>query len=156
MTNDQWREQQEAFAAALDDFEECANTPVVPGEFRKWMQSLTQSFQRLLNRSERQRKQVHSEEFQEIAEEDPGLLQRVAQLREEDQAVAGGEMQLAKQLASLSKQAAAADWDEAALGDQRARLTDAARELVTRTRAQEVAVRTWLQEVFTRDRGTVD
>lgn len=156
LTEAELKQQQAAFERSLAAFEQCVDTPFVPGELHRWLDAVAESLARLTASLAVQTKQVHSEEFADIAREDPGLLQRVAQMREEDRKVADQQHRLQKTIETLKPRVRKVGADEAFLRRDFNRLADESRKFVSRVRKQEVTVRTWWMEAFLRDRGTVD
>lgn len=156
LSDTQMQEQEAGFKRSLQAFEQCVDTPFVPGELKRWMDSVAESFDQLSRFLQRQTQQVHSAEFRDIAREDPGLLQRVNQMQTEDRAIVQQQQRLAETIVELAPQVRQVGADEAALRGILNQFVADAQRFVSRVRKQEVAVRTWWVEAYTRDRGTVD
>jgi len=156
MSDEELREQEAAFQRSLDAFEQCVDTPFVPGELRPWIEAVCEAFEELALLLQQQTQQVHSAEFRDIAREDPGLLQRVEQMREADREIAEQRRNLAQAISGLKTHVASVGADEAAIREELNRFVERAQQFVARVRKQEMTVRTWWVEAFHRDRGTVD
>lgn len=150
-----WKTQQEELQRKLKNFEEAAETPFVPGELENWLDAAARAYDELVPQVRLQTEHIHAEEFAEIAEEDPELLSRVEAMRQEDQdlaALCNGIGEGLKQFQSEVDKGAS----ETDLKEDLDQFVSLCLDFVTRVRKQEVTVRTWLMEAFTRDRGTVD
>lgn len=156
LTDKQLQEQEAAFKQSLAAFEKCINTPFIPGELLAWMRAVSQAFARLVELMIGQTEQMHKEEFRDIAREDPGLLKRVEEMRKEDGEIAKESERLASAIATLKPRIEQAGADEVVLREELNQFVADAQQFVARVRKQEVTIRTWWVESFTRDRGTVD
>jgi hypothetical protein len=146
---------EQAFQRALDGFEACAGTPFVPGEMVGWLGALEEALGQLRPLLERQAA-VHGTEFAEMSRQDPEMLRHVEMLQEEDRAIAAQLCGLEERLQVLRPLVHRVGPDEKRVEAVMAEHAEGARLLVSRIRKQEVSVRTWLVEAFTRDRGDVD
>lgn len=156
MSHTQFQQQATGFTRSVSAFEQCVDTPFVPGELGRWMDAVADAFGRLTEFLNRQRQDVHSDEFRDIAREDPGLLRRVELMREEDRGIAEGRIQLSRRIDDLKLRIAGVGADEAAMRPELNEFVEAAQRFVARVRKQEVTVRTWWMEAFMRDRGEAD
>ncbi|MDA0833621.1 MAG: hypothetical protein O2955_19510 [Planctomycetota bacterium] len=138
----------------LKVFEECTETPFVPGELEQWLSAEREAFRQLVPIL-KQSSVVHVEEFAEIADEDPELLVRVDAMREEDDSIAEFTDEVSHQLDAFPE-AMIDGGDETKFKDDLDQFVSDALELLIRIRKQEVTVRTWMSEAFNRDRGTQD
>ncbi len=150
-----WKSHQAQLHGALDRFEECAETPFVPGELESWLQATEEALYILIPLLKEQADSIHAGEFEEIAEANPGLLSRVEEMRAEDRAIREQKDKIVDWLYGLGARLkhGASETD---LKSDLDLFVSAALELVMRIHKQEVVVRTWLVEAFDRDRGTVD
>lgn len=181
---DFWKTQQEQLQAELANFEQCASTPLVPGELDSWLDEVRAAWQALWPQLQVQTQYIHAKEFAQIAQEDPELSSRVREMREEDTALMALTDQLSDQLKWMEKRledgTAEPEFAEKVTGpdnkdidptsrdfqDKGAMETDLKQDLdqfvaeslslVSRIRKQEVTVRTWLMEAYTRDKGVMD
>jgi len=182
--NDFWKSQEEQLQGSLAEFEERVSVPLVPGELDSWLDEVKTSWQALWPQLQVQTQYIHAKEFSQIAEEDPELSCRVREMREEDTALMAQSDAVADQLNYLENRLrqgmAEPDLSERKLQpgtteakpnvgdfyDEGAMETELKQDvdqfvtqglaLVSRIRKQEVAVRTWLVEAFTRDKGVMD
>ena len=152
----QEKEREQALQRALDSLEACAATPFVPGEMVAWLRATDHALERLCPLVSRQISQVHRAQYAEISQEDPELLRQVEILQQEDQAIlellasANSRMELLRPLIQRVEP------DEKRVESVMVEFAQTLLDLVQRLRKQAVALRTWLVEAFTRDRGSVD
>jgi glutathione S-transferase len=156
LTETDFKNQHAMFERSLAAFEQCVDTPFVPGELQEWIDAVDDALERLRESFEAQRIKVHSAEFADIAREDPELLQRIRLMHQEDRALGEEQNRIATTIEALEPRIRDVGADEAYLRRDCNRLADAARAFVSRVRKQEVTIRTWWVEAFMRDRGTVD
>jgi hypothetical protein len=150
-----WKTQEEQFKQKLSTFEECAARPFVPGELEHWLKNTEEALRELSPQLQLQTQHIHAEEFAEIAEEDPELFGRVESMREEDQSLADDWERIGNSLEEIKSRLEGGE-SETDLKEDLDDFVSLCLEFVTRVRKQEVTVRTWLVEAFTRDRGDVD
>ena len=150
-----WKAQQKELQRKLEDFEECAETPFVPGELESWLTAAGKAYDELRPQFQLQTDHIHAEEFAEIAEEDPELLSRVEEMRQEDQELKTLCNDIANRLKEFQRKVEKGA-SETDLKEDLEQFVSIGLDFVMRVRKQEVTVRTWLMEAFTRDRGTVD
>jgi hypothetical protein len=146
---------EQSFQRALEALEACGGTPFVPGEMVGWLAAVEHAFEQLQPRWERQAR-VHGTEFAEISREDPEMLRHVESLQQEDQAIDDQVRGIGDRLEVLRPLVVRVEPDEKRVEVVMSEFAQSILELVSRIRRQEVAVRTWLVEAFTRDRGEVD
>jgi len=182
--DDFWKTQQEQIQDTLAAFEQRVSMPLVPGELESWLDEVSAAWQALWPQLQVQTQYIHAKEFTQIAEEDPELSSRVREMREEDSAIMAQSDEVADQLKyienRLEQGTTEPDLDENKLQpgtteakpnvsdfhDEGAMETDLKQDvdqlvtaslvLVSRIRKQEVTVRTWLVEAYTRDKGVMD
>ncbi len=147
---------EESLQEALADFETSAATPFVSGEMVGWLAAFEAALQRLDPLLHEQIEVEHAEQFEEIGRQDPELLQHVENLRAEDLGILEQTRGLWQQLEVLRPVVSRIEPDEKVVEDPMATFSQAALDLVSRIRKQEVAIRTWLVEAYMRDRGIVD
>ncbi len=141
---------------ALADLEVALETPFVPGELESWAQDVQRALVRVDPLLRKQISEVNAAMLEEIETEDAGLLSRVADLRERDQKSLSELETLLRTLGTLNEIAGEVEPDETKLKSQLDELARSGLALVISVRTQLVSLRTWLQEAFDRDRGTVD
>lgn len=150
------RDNQQRLHAALDELEASVETPFVPGEFERWIAEVESAWTHLQPDLDWLLAKRHPEDYAEIGEEDPELIPRVEQMRQEDAEIEQQAAILQRQIPPLQSAIAHVEPDEAQLKPQLDELVRSVLSLIIRIRKQEQAVRTWLGEAFNRDRGTVD
>jgi septal ring factor EnvC (AmiA/AmiB activator) len=150
------QEREHALQRALDSLEACAGTPFVPGEMVAWLRATDHALERLYPLVSRQISQVHSAQYAEISQEDPELLRQVEILQQEDQAILEQLSSAQSRMELLRPLVQRVEPDEKRAESAMAEFAQTLLDLVQRLRKQEVALRTWLVEAFTRDRGAVD
>jgi hypothetical protein len=98
----------------------------------------------------------HRAALAQIAAEDLGLQPRIDEMEAAEQILGEREGELADRFAALSQRLASGDEDAAVWEAELTRFAEEGLDWVSRVRAQDLAVRTWLTEALTRDRGVVD
>lgn len=146
----------DAMRNALEHFEVCVETPFIPGELERLSDATASALRDLRTALEAHYRRVHASDFGRMSEEDDESLPRIEELKREDQAILEEAAKLEAWIAALLPRVRAVTPDELRVRDQLADFMKRSLEFVMRVRKQEVAVRTWLGEAFTRDRGTVD
>jgi hypothetical protein len=154
LAQEKLREQR--FHRALETVEACAGTPFVPGEMVGWLAALEEAFGQLRPLLQQQVGQVHGAELAEMSREDPEMLRHVETLQDEDRAITEQARGLQERLRVLRPLVRRVGADEKRAEVAMSEVAQSARDLVSRIRKQEVSVRTWLVEAFTRDRGVAD
>lgn len=141
---------------ALERFEASVETPLVPGELERWVAAVVQAWENLLPMIVRLTESDHPEVYAEIQREDRGLYHRVAEMRREDEKLRNAAEKLDHRIPRLTAAISEAEPDEARIAPFVDAFVADATAFVIRLRRQRLAVRTWLMEAFSRDRGTVD
>jgi hypothetical protein len=141
---------------SLAVLEKCLETPLVPGDLEAWAENARTSLQDVDRHVRNVIRNEHASVLKQIESEDAELQGRVDELRAGDQACLDELQTLTRTFASLDELAAAIEPDETKLKEQLDELVKQGLAFVIQVRTQVVSVRTWLQEAFDRDRGTVD
>jgi hypothetical protein len=141
---------------ALEQLESCLETPVVPGELPEWAAALSQACGPAKNALRREIQEIHTDQYSKLATKDNDLLQRVAQMREEDVALQEQFEQFEGMVGRMCERAEVAEPHERKADEGLRTLVDKGLELVIRIRKQERALATWYAEAFQRDTGTGD
>lgn len=149
-------EHRDRLLATLAELEASVETPCIPGELEQWIDAVDDAFQRLKPFLDRQIATFHPQQFDDIGEEDEELFRRVEQMREEDASIDRQAARLGERMTKLKTAAANIEPDEAKLRTAFEGFVEAALDWIIQVRTQEQAIRTWLLEAFTRDRGDVD
>jgi hypothetical protein len=145
-----------ALRDALATFETSVTTPVISGELSDWIMKVKKSWGVVSSRIDEQVRDLHPQQFNEIAETDAALLRQVELLRAEDEAIELDRDKLNQAIARMAEHLPKLEPDEAKAQPHVQNLVDQSVALVTRVRKQEVAVQTWFAEAFNRDRGGGD
>ena len=144
------------FKQLLASLETTLETPVVPGELTLWAEQVVQAARAFRAPLGERIEREHTARFTEICIEDPALIRRTEQLRDEDREILQAYDQFTVQSDELIRRAREAEPDEAACANLTDRLTRTGLDLVIRIRKQELAIVTWLEEASVRDRGVKD
>jgi hypothetical protein len=120
-----------------------------------WIERAAAAFDTLRPALQQARAQ-HRGALDQIAEEDLGLQPRIDEMRAAEGLLEQKQGELEYQFTALRQRLASGDTDHAALGADIARIATEGLDWVSRVRAQDLAVHTWLTEALTRDRGVVD
>jgi len=154
LEDDKTREQE--FRSTIEQLETAADTPVVSGDMESWLQSMDDALNRTQAAVRANTLQMHAPQLATIRREDQEMLRRVEELQREDTRIAEDITALRARIPVLKAMVERIEPDEKRAETAVADLSALAVQLVARIRKQETALRTWLQEAFTRDRGVVD
>jgi seryl-tRNA synthetase len=141
---------------ALEAFETALNTPVVSGELEDWTTALASAWRALRGAVEDQLQGPHHAQLKEIGKQDPELLPRVEQLKQEDQGIDRQLGELSERIDRLSAKAPQIEPNEGKADDERTRVMSDGVAFINRVRKQEVGIQTWFLEAFNRDLGVGD
>jgi len=144
------------FRSVIERFETAANTPLVSGEMEQWLDALDDALTQAQAAVDENILQMHGPQLASIRREDQELLRQVEVLQREDTEIAEAVRAIRARVPVLKAMVERIEPDEKRAETAVADLCDQAAQLVARIRKQETALRTWLQEAFTRDRGVVD
>lgn len=145
-----------AFIDALERFEVCLETPLVPGEMEGWAESLRNAYHELAPVLRHHLSTVHYPMLKQIATEDPELLCHTEEMKRADHATLETFGRLQQWIEQLPDVAAKIEPNEKRLEEHIGSLIHDGLELVMHIRKQETVLSTWHQEAMFRDRGTVD
>ena len=147
---------EEGFREALDQLETAAGTPLVSGEMGNWLEAVQQALTHVLSVVDHQIQQAHAPQLSSIKREDPEMLRNVDQLQKEDRLILEELTAAVARLGVLKPMVERIEPDEKRAEQALAAFGENALQLSLRIKKQEVAMRTWLQEAFNRDRGVAD
>jgi hypothetical protein len=142
--------------AALARFEDCIETPVIPGELANWLNDARRACLEVGKALREYARNEHSELLHKMGREDSELLGRVEQLREAEQQLICTFDRLQSRLELLSDRARAVEPDEGKLEKPLADFIDCGLSFVLAARKQDKAIATWYSEALNRDRGVGD
>lgn len=140
----------------LHEFETCLETPFVPGELERWMESVRSAWEQLSPALRDRFEREQPELFEQIVADDPELHERVNELREHNAQVLALRSELEQRIPWLHERAARVEPDEKRLDEELNRFIEDGLRFVIESRKQEVALRTWMLEAYERETGPVD
>lgn len=140
----------------LEQLETALDTPPVPGELSSWASMLRKSFDVAAKAILSQIESVHPGQLREIDGQDPELLARTKQLREDDRSHIEWCRRLSAAFVEFEANAVRVGADEKQVMEQQQALLEDGLRFVTHVRKQETAIRSWMQEAFERDTGFGD
>jgi adenylyl- and sulfurtransferase ThiI len=141
---------------ALEAFEASLATPVVSGELAVWSDLVRAAWNSLLPLVFKQATELNPKLYDEITNQDPELFAQIDKLKAEDAALTECCLGLNQTVERVAKLAPLIEPDERKFSEQITKLQKEGAEFVIRVRKQQVAVQTWYQEAFNRDRGVAD
>ncbi len=134
----------------------CLETPCVPGELEQWIDAVAEAAARTGPALRRQIDHVHKAQRAEIVHTDPESYFKAEQLKKADLDMLQRFDALSRRINQLRARAPQVEPHEAAVRDEVDSLVRDGLTLVTSARQLDVAMRTWLQEAFHRDKGVAD
>lgn len=143
------------FNRALARLESSLDVPVIPGELGPWLKSAEQGL-RELEREANEELSEHRDVYKSITQADATMAHRVRQLQREDQRLHQEIKDLEEYVARHRPRAEIAEPREELETPAVERICELGLALVRDLRKQEVALATWLQEAYQRDRGVAD
>jgi hypothetical protein len=153
----QYPQAEQELREALEVFETCLETPIVPGEFGAWSRYIQESWPAVSEQVQHQVHNSHRQQLAEIARQDTEMFARIKQIKAEDVGICQELEELAGYVNRLAEQAPHLERTPAAKQDSVAEdLIRRGLSFITRVKTQEVGVRTWLSEAFNRERGSGD
>lgn len=141
---------------ALEVLERSLEAPVVPGETELRAEGVRSAVDEARDAFGERARHEHPRTLREIGDTDPALLHRVDRMKEDARELAGRWQRAANDARALCAAAAARPRDETVFRERFEEYAPQALALVLKTRAHEVALRTWTHEAFQRDRGGGD
>ena len=142
---------------ALERFEVCLETPVIPGEMEHWAAALFDAYGELSPLLNNHLCTVHHSLLQQIAREDPGLLCHTKEMKLADKETLETFERLRPWIEQLPEVATKIEPDEKRLETHVDSLIHDGLEFVMHVRKQETVLNTWHHEALCRDHhGDVD
>lgn len=149
------KQREEQFERSLDAAAQSFATPIDPAAPDEWVADCDRALQELRPALEEIRR-LHQLEFAEIEREDIGLEPHVQELRGQEGILIEEGRSLADRIAALRQRCERGDEDRNAWETELSQASELALKWISRVREQHLAIRTWLVEAVTRDRGVVD
>jgi hypothetical protein len=147
---------QDALPMALDRFENCLETPIIPGELDSWVSNARHACIETVAKLKDHVPIWHEPALEGISRQDPELANRVEQLRQEDAELREQAFHLMERMDKVASDADKLESYEPVLKQEVSDIIDSGLKWVFRTRKQEVALTTWYREAFNRGRGVPD
>jgi hypothetical protein len=141
---------------SLDALETSIATPIVAGDLAAWIDTVNDSWTQAASQIQLHLDDLHLQQFEEIANQDPELLPRVDALKAEDESIKAQLITLDLMVGRSAQHVPRLAPDEEKAAKFTKRLIDDTTQFIARVRKQAVAVQTWYVEAFQRDRGAVD
>jgi hypothetical protein len=141
---------------ALKHFTLCLEDPCVPGELEEWTRAVWQALQAVRPVLHKHLAVDHQEHFARITEEDSEMFRQVTLLRKEDRNILQHFESLADFTKKLLERAPRVEPNEAQVHEEVSALITDGLAFVVQVQRQDIAIRTWFQEAFLRDRGVAD
>jgi hypothetical protein len=140
----------------LARFEDCIETPIVPGELANWLNDARQACGEVEAALNRFACPNHAELLRKMAREDSESIARVEQLMDVERHVIAQFCNVRAKLELLADRAVAVESDEAKLDKPLEEFVDGSLAFVLAARKQDNAVTTWYSEALNRDQGVGD
>lgn len=141
---------------AVERFEVCLETPLVPGEMENWASALRDAYRELAPVLDDHLQTVRRPMLRQIATDDPELLCHTEEMKRADKETLERLDRLRQWIEQLPDVASKIEPDEKRLEEHIRSLIRDGLELVMHVRKQETVLNTWYQEAIFRDRGNVD
>lgn len=141
---------------ALEQFEACLESPLVPGELVAWSGSLHDACDKTTAHWLQEVETVHVAQFKEIKRQDMEMASRVDDMKAEDDAITCQIDAVCHDVTKFHERSETMEADEGRFEEIRKELVKKGLDLVIRIRTQQQTIRTWYLEAFDRDRGTGD
>jgi len=141
---------------ALKHLTLCLEDPCVPGELEVWTKAVWEALEGVRPLLRQHLVLNHEEHFARITEADSEMFRQVTLLKKEDRNILQHFESLADLTKKLLERAPRIEPNEAQLHEEVSALITEGLAFVVQMQRQEIAIRTWLQEAFLRDRGVAD
>ena len=139
----------------LKALEAALESPIVPGEFENWLESVERAFLESQSELHSHLGGNHQRQLEDVQRQDMDLASRVQHLREIDRQLLDRLHHLDRYILAL-REREDGDGETQRVDRSAERLIDEALRFVIDVRKQEAAVNTWFVEAFQRDRGVAD
>jgi hypothetical protein len=142
--------------SALKSFSLCLEEPCIPGELEEWIKTVWEAIERVRPLLYKHLARNHQDHFAGIVEEDAEMFRQVTLLKQEDHNILQQFQALSDRAWKLLEKAPRVGPNEAQLQEDVSTLITDGLAFVIQVQRQGIAIRTWLQEAFLRDRGVAD
>jgi hypothetical protein len=154
--NQQTANTDDGLRASLARFEDCVETPVMPGELTNWLHDAYRACDEVGVVLREHVRPAHAELMKKMRREDAELSSRVEQLQETERQVNCLFENVHQKLNLLTDRAAEVTPDEAKLDIPLSYFINTSLDFIVSARKQDNAITTWYFEAFNRDRGVGD
>lgn len=141
---------------ALERFEVCLETPLIPGDMEKWAGALRDAYHELAPVLYDHLRTVRHPLLTQIAADDPELLCHTEEMKRADKETLRTFDRLRQWVEELPEIATKIEPNEKRLEKHIGNLSRDGLEFVMHVRKQETVLSTWHQEAMSRVRGNVD
>lgn len=146
----------ELYHNALESLAVSLATPVISGRLSNWVDSVDGSLRNFLLRWLERRDVVYQQLLEQIGNEDSDLLPRVDSLRNENAEITAMGQEVAQLAADIVSRIPHLEPSDSSLTSSVEQLSSTGLDWLARVRKQDVAMQTWQNEAFNRDRGVGD
>jgi hypothetical protein len=148
--------EESVLVSALEDFESCLETPIIPGELPSWLHTARIRCKRVADELRHEVTETHNNILRHIIHEDIELAARVDDLEAKDKELLDQVAIIQAEIDRLCERGEQAEPHESKLDDHVKCFTSKALAFIIEARKQEKALTTWYMEALTRDRGVAD
>jgi hypothetical protein len=141
---------------ALKQFSLCLEDPCIPGELEEWARAVWDALTAMEPILRNHVTVNHQDQFSRITEEDAEMFRHVTLLRQQDRNILQHFESLAELTRKLLERAPRIEPNEAQVDQAVSALITGGLAFVVQVERQEIAIRTWFQEAFLRERGVAD
>jgi hypothetical protein len=141
---------------AIEKFETCLITPVVSGELEAWTTAVQQAYGELVPVLQSRLASKEKDQLNQISEQDSELLPRVEQLRQQRDELLTEAIRLGDLINRVDVKSERVEPNEGLANKDVSETVSRGLAFVLQCRSHEVALDTWFNEAFNRDRGVAD
>ncbi len=142
--------------ASLTRLEQTLETPIVPGERRRWLEDLLQAFLNAGYLYRREVEETHRNWFDKLSRHGKSVDVRVEQMRDNDADLLLTWNRLDTELVELCDAVIESERQDAKLSERVTAFSAQAINLIKDVRKHEAELLTWYKESLQRDRGLGD
>jgi hypothetical protein len=142
--------------SAMEKLETCLVTPIVSGEMETWTESVRESFDAVLEPLKEWLVSTGKKQLKSMAQQDSELLPRVDQLRQQGDELLVEAEEFRKMIARAAVKSEQVEPNEGLAVKDVSETMKRGLAFVLQYRTYSVALDTWFNEAFNRDRGVAD